>query len=332
MKISARTMSLVSGLAATVFAMTMMAGFGTPALAKWQPTETVRVIVHAGPGSGADVFARAVADIIEKEKLLPVPIEVLNKKGGGGMVAMNFTAGQAGNPHYLMSITNAFLSTPIRQKSKLTYKDFKMVTVLAEDANAIQVNAASRYKTLDDFIAAAKASPKSVSIGVGSIGGTDHMISYRLGEAIGAEFNTVAFEGGGKAVTALLGGHIDFVTGGPSETIGQIKANRIRVLAVFGDKRLNSVPDVPTLDELGIKMNAHFAVIRGFVAPPETPKEVVDYYAGILGKVAESAAWKDFMVKNDFVEKHLGPAEMEPYVAKRSRDIESTLSEMGVLK
>lgn len=332
MKCSVSPVSLGRSLTVAVFMVTIMAAFGAPALAQWQPTETVRVIVHAGPGSGADVFARAVVDIIEKEKLLSVPIEVLNKKGGGGMVAMNFTAGQAGNPHYLMSITNAFLSTPIRQKSDLTYKDFKMVTVLAEDANAIQVNAASPYETLDDFIAAAKASPKSVSIGVGSIGGTDHMISYRLGEAIGAEFNTVAFEGGGQAVTALLGGHIDFVTGGPSETIGQIEAKRIRVLAVFGDKRLNSVPDVPTLDELGIKMSAHFAVIRGFVAPPETPKEVVDYYAEILGKVAKTAAWEDFMIKNDFVDNHLGPAEMEPYVAKRSSDIASTLSEMGVVK
>ncbi|MGH6791772.1 MAG: Bug family tripartite tricarboxylate transporter substrate binding protein [Kiloniellales bacterium] len=307
-------------------------GLAAPALAQWQPTEAVRIIVHTGPGSGADVFTRAVADIVEKEKLLPVPIEVVNKPGGGGMVAINFAAEQKGNPHYLMSITNAFLSTPIRQMSDLNYEDFETVGVLAEDANAIQVNADSAYKTLDDFVAAARANPKGVSIGVGSVGGTDHMIAYRLGEAIGAEFNTVAFDGGGKAVTALLGNHVDFVTGGPSETIGHIRANRIRVLAVFGDKRLNSLPDVPTLEDLGVRMSAHFAVIRGFVAPPETPKEVVDYYATMLDNVSETPAWKEFMMKNDFVETNLGPAEMKSYVAKRNDDIASTLSEMGVVK
>lgn len=314
------------------FAAALTLGLAAPALAQWQPTEAVRIIVHTGPGSGADVFTRAVADIVEKENLLPVPIEVVNKPGGGGMVAINFAAEQKGNPYYLMSITNAFLSTPIRQKSDLNYEDFEMVGVLAEDANAIQVNASSPYQTLDDFIAAAKANPKDVSIGVGSIGGTDHMIAYKLGQAIGAEFNVVAFDGGGKAVTALLGNHVDFVTGGPSETIGHIKADRIRVLAVFGDKRLNSLPEVPTLEELGVEMSAHFAVIRGFVAPPETPKEAVDYYAAVLGEVSETPAWKEFMVKNDFVDTNLGPSEMKPYVAKRHDDIASTLSEMGVVK
>jgi len=222
-----------------------------PAFA-WEPTEPVRIVVHTPAGSGADIFTRAVVDIIDKEQLMPVSVEVVNQPGAGGLNAMNFTAQQTGNPHYLMAVTNAFLSTPLRQKSELTYKDFTPVMILAEDSNAVQVNADS-YKTFDEFVAAAKASPKAVSHGVGSIGGTDHMIGYELGKAIGAEFNTVAFDGGGDAAVAVLGGHAGFVTGGPSETKGQIEAGLLRVLAVVGDERLASFPDVPTLRELGVE-------------------------------------------------------------------------------
>ena len=93
---------------------------------------------------------------------MPVAVEVVNQPGAGGLNAMNYTAQQAGNPYYLMAVTNAFLATPLRQKSKLTYKDFTPVMVLAEDSNAVQVNA-NKYKTFKEFVAAAKASPKALS-------------------------------------------------------------------------------------------------------------------------------------------------------------------------
>ena len=301
-----------------------------PALA-WEPTQPVRIVVHTPAGSGADVFARAVLDVIEKEKLMPVPAEVVNQPGAGGLNAMNYTAQQAGNPHYLMAVTNVFLATPLRQKSELTYKDFTPVMILAEDSNALQVNA-NTYKTFDEFVAAAKASPKAVSHGVGSIGGTDHMIGYALGQAIGAEFNVVAFDGGGDAAVAVLGNHADFVTGGPSETKGQIDAGLLRVLAVIGEERLESFPDIPTLKELGVDVGATFAVIRGFVGPKDMPADAVEYYAGILEKVAESEQWKEFARRSDFTDTKAGPGEMGEFLARRNDAIAETLTAMGVLK
>jgi putative tricarboxylic transport membrane protein len=248
------------------------------------------------------------------------------------MTAINHTAAQKGNPHYLMAITNVFLSTPLRQKSELTYKDFTMVGILAEDSNAIQVNAASPYKSFADLITAAKARRKGVSLGVGSIGGTDHMIGHRFGEAIGAEFNYVSFDGGGAAAVALMGGHVDFITGGPSETRGQIDAGRLRVLAVVGDRRLRSFPDVPTLQELGTNIGATFAVVRGFVAPPGVSNDAVRYYSDMLEKISKTPEWQEFLLKGDFIETKIGPREMMPFLAKRNDDIAETLTAMGVLK
>jgi tripartite-type tricarboxylate transporter receptor subunit TctC len=301
-----------------------------PAMA-WEPTKPVRIVVHTPAGSGADVFARAVVDAIKKEKLISVAVEVVNQPGAGGLNAMNYTAQQAGDPHYLMAITNVIFSTPLRQKSKLTYKDFTPVMILAEDSNALQVNA-KKYKAFSEFVAAAKTLPKAVSHGVGSIGGTDHMIGHALGKAIGAEFNVVAFDGGGDAAVAVLGGHADFVTGGPSETKGQINAGLLRVLAVFGDERLESFPDVPTLKELGVNMSAPFAVIRGFVGPKDMPAEAVKYYANVLEKVTQTEQWKAFARNNDFVATKVGPDKMGDFLSKRSDAIAETLTAMGVLK
>jgi putative tricarboxylic transport membrane protein len=291
----------------------------------WQPTEAVKIIVHTPPGSGSDIVARQIADIIEKNKLLSVPIEVINKTGGGGMNSMTFADQQKGNPHYILAVTNAFLSTPLRQKTALNYEAFVPIAILAEDSNAVQVNSASPYKTMADLVAAAKAKPKAIASGVGAIGATDHMLTHAIGKAAGVEFNVVSFDGGGDANTALLGNHVAFTTGGPSESRGQIDAGRIKVLAVVGD-------NVPTLGELGIKPESTFAVIRGFVAPNGAPKDVVDFYGELLGKVADTQQWKDFSKKSDFVDTRVGPVEMKAYLDKRNADIAKALTEMGVLK
>lgn len=298
----------------------------------WAPTEAIKIVVHTPAGAGSDVVARAIADIIRKEKLSTAAIEVLNKSGAGGMNAITFTDQQKGNAHYLMAITNVFLATPLRQKSKLTFEDFTMVSILAEDANAIQVNAKSSYKTLQDLIAAAKAKPKAVSIGVGSIGGTDHMLSHAIGKAVGAMFNVVSFDGGSQAATAMMGGHVDFITGGPSETKGQIDAGLIRPIAVIGNARLSALKDTPTTEEAGVKLGATFAVVRGFVLPGGVPAGAAEFYAGLLDKVAATPAWKDFAAKNDFVPTKVGPKEMKAFLAKRNAEIRDTLTEMGVLK
>ena len=158
------------------------------------------------------------------------------------------------------------------------------------------------------------------------------MIGYELGKAIGAKFNTVSFDGGGVAAVAVLGEHADFVTGGPSETKGQIEAGLLRVLAVVGEERLASFPDVPTLKELGVDMGATFAVIRGFVGPKDMPAEAVAYYAGVLEKVTQSKRWQDFAKSSDFANTKVGPAAMGDFLTKRNGAIAETLTAMGVLK
>lgn len=297
--------------------------------AEWRPAQPVKLVVHTGPGSGADLFARQIAEIIKQGALLPVAVEVVNKGGGGGAVAINFLAERKGDPFHLMSVTNVFLTTPLRQKDLPTYRDFQPVAVLAHDTNAIQVLASTPYKTIKDMLDAARAQPKKVAHAFGAFGGTDHIIGYQLGKATGVQFNFVAFKGGGDATLALLGGHVDFVTGNPGETRAHVQAGKLRVLAVIGEKRLPVFPEVPTLKELGINLGGTFAVFRGFVAPADVPREAIDAYAAMLRRLMDAPGWKRYVVDNDLAEEFMGPAQMAKFLEERNAGLSNVLAELA---
>jgi len=300
--------------------------------AEWRPTQPVRFVVHTSPGAGADLFARHIAEIIKQGGLLPVPVEVVNKSGGGGALAINFLAERRGDPTHIMAVTNVLLTTPLRQKELPTYRDFQPVAVMAHDTNAIQVLASSPYKTVKDLIDAARTQPKKVSHAFGAFGGTDHIIGYQLAKAAGVQFSYVAFKGGGDAVTALLGGHVDFVTGGPGETRAHLQAGKLRALAVVGDRRLPTLPDVPTLKEAGINLGGTYAVFRGFVAPADIPRAAIDLYASTLQKVMGTPAWKRYAAEGELEEQYLGPAQMATFLENRNADLARVLGELALSK
>jgi putative tricarboxylic transport membrane protein len=300
--------------------------------AEWRPTQPVKFVVHTSPGAGADLFARHIAEIIRQNALLPVPIEVVNKSGGGGALAIAYLAERRGDPSHIMAVTNVLLTTPLRQKGLPTYRDFQPVAVMAHDTNAIQVLASSPHKTVKDLIEAARSQPKKVSHAFGAFGGTDHIIGYQLAKATGVQFSYVAFKGGGDAVTALLGGHVDFVTGGPGETRAHLQAGKLRALTVVGDKRLPTLPGVPTLKEAGINLGGTYAVFRGFVAPADVPREAIDLYASMLQKVMGTPAWKRYVADGELEEQFLGPAQMAKFLETRNADLARVLAELALAK
>ena len=297
--------------------------------AEWTPTQPLKIVVHTAPGGGADLFARHVAEIMRQAKLLPAPIEILNRSGGGGAVAINFTHEKRGDPSYLMCVTNVLLTTPLTQKGLPTYKDFVPVAVMASDTNAVHVLASSPYKTARDLIEAARSKPSSVTHAFGAFGGTDHIIGFQLAKATGVQFKYVAFKGGGDATVALLGGHVDFVTGNPSETRAHVDAGKLRVLGIVGDKRLAVFPDVPTLKEQGIALEGTYAVFRGFVAPPGVPRAAADTYAEAFRKVMDTPAWKRYVVENQLIEEFSDPAGMAKFLDERNAHLARALSEIS---
>lgn len=300
--------------------------------AEWTPTQPLKIIVHTAPGGGADLFARYIAEVMRQAKLLAVPVEVVNRAGGGGAVAINFAHEKKGDPSFILCVTNVLLTTPLTQKGLPTYKEFVPIAVMAHDTNAVHVLATSSYKTTRDLIEAARAKPNTVTHAFGAFGGTDHIIGFQLAKAAGVQFKYVAFKGGGEATVALLGGHVDFVTGNPSETRPHVEAGRLRVLGVVGDKRLSIFPDVPTLKEQGIPVEGTYAVFRGFVAPPGVPRAAVESYAAALRKAMDTPAWKKYVADNQLVEEFIDPVAMTTFLDARNASLTQVLSEIARTK
>src|SRR5581483_4159564 len=205
--------------------------FAAPVYA-FQPTRPVEVVVHTGPKGGSDLLARAVATMIEKEKLLPVRMQVVNKPGGGSAVAAAYLAEKAGEQHTIGFFTGVWLTSPLTSaEAKVTLRDLTPIARLVLEPALIAVKADAPYKGLGDFIAAAKQHPGQLKQSGGSVTSRDNVVRQLLQKATGARWAFISFPGGGERIAALLGGHVNMMVIEPAEAGEHIRAGNMRVLA-----------------------------------------------------------------------------------------------------
>ncbi len=316
--------------AAKPAAATAAPAAGQPAAKAWVPTKPVELVAHVTPGGGADVFVRMIADLVQKNKLMTQSLVVVNKSGASGANALSYLNSKRGDDHTLMGMVVALVVTAIGEPSVPQPKDWTKISLLQMDPTVWLVRANSPYKDVKQLLAAAKAEPKKISVGFGSVGSSDHQAFFRVAKATGAEFNYVNFGSGAEAMTALLGGHIDMASGQPSEALEQIKAGKLRGMLTLSDERLPILPDVPTAIELGIKVTGELP--RGVVGPPGMPKEAVAYYEGVMKKVTETADWKAYIKETNVIDKYLNSADFTKYIDDLSPRTEALMKDMGLLK
>jgi len=298
-----------------------------PAWAQFKPTKPVEFIVHTGPGGGADVLARFMAQVIEKEKLAPVRFQVNNKSGGGGLTAMAYVVEKKGDDHAVAVFTGNWLTNPlVRKEAKYTIKDMSAVSRLVLEPALIAVKADSPHKTLKDFIEAAK-SPGMKQSG-GSITSRDNVVRQLLMKATGANWAYVSFKGGGERIAALLGGHVNMMVIEPQEAGEHIRAGNLRVIAQISDKRLPPYPSIPTMKEAGFDVNV--PQVRGIVAPPGVPAEVVAYWEDVFGKFVKTPSWKKYLEDNLFDDGFMRSAELGKFIDEYSELTRGILKEGGV--
>jgi putative tricarboxylic transport membrane protein len=308
-------------LASRVLALAL--ALAAPAAFAWTPTKPVEVIVHTGPGGGNDLLARAVATMMEKEKLVPVRMQVINKPGGGGAVAAAAVADRKDDPNTVGFITSVWLAGPLTAKEqKITVFDLKPIAQLLREPAVFAVRADSPYKTLKDFIEAAKAHPGQLKQSGGSITSRDNIVREQLQHATGAKWAYVSFPGGGERLAALLGGHVDIMVIEPQEAGEQVRAGKLRVLAQLTEARLPGYPNVPTLKEAGFDVTPT-PQIRGVVAPPQQSAEVTAYWIDRFDKLRQTASWKKYVADNQLEDAWV-PG---PQFAKAMKDIEEQLRE-----
>jgi putative tricarboxylic transport membrane protein len=263
----------------------------------WKPTKDVEFVIPFGLGGGADLMARVIHKIIVEEKLVPVPIALVNKPGGGGAAGIGYvSASRKGDPHTLILINGSTQITPILNPQAKTLTEVKPVTNMMLDDFLLFVRAEAPWKTAAEFVKDAKSKPaKSVAFATG--GTTDVMAVTVLSKATGVQYNTVSFNSGGEALTALLGGHVQASMGNPLEFMGQMQGGKIRALGVVRDKRFPGLKDVPTFAEQGIK-TPNFQMWRGIALPKDAPDAAATYWAGVMTKVNNSKQMQKYYADN----------------------------------
>jgi putative tricarboxylic transport membrane protein len=263
----------------------------------WKPSKDVEFVVPFGLGGGADLMARVIHKVIAEEKLVPVSVAIVNKPGGGGAAGIGYVAAsRKADPHTLILINGSTQITPILNPQAKTLTEVTPVMNMMLDDFLLFVRAEAPWKTAGDFVKDAKGKPaKSVAFATG--GTTDVMAVPVLSKATGVQYNTVSFNSGGEALTALLGGHVQAAMGNPLEFMGQLQGGKVRALGVVRDKRFPALKDVPTMMEQGIK-TPNFQMWRGIAIPKDAPDAARVYWEGVMTKVNNSAAMKKYYADN----------------------------------
>lgn len=296
----------------------------------YKPTRPIEVVVHTGPGGGSDLLARSVASMMEKEKLLPVRLQVVNKTGGGGAVAAAYLAEKARDQNTIGFFTGVWLTNPlVTDKAKVTLRDLTPIARLVLEPALIAVKADSPYRSLKDFIAAAKQKPGELKQSGGSITSRDNVVRELLQKETGARWAFISFPGGGERLAALLGGHVQMMVIEPEEAGEHIRAGNLRVLAQVTEKRLPHFPQVPTLKEAGFDVPV-VPQVRGVVAPPGIPAENVAYWEDVFGRLTRTASWRKFLEDNQFEDGYQNAADLSKFYDQFTSEMRRILQEAGI--
>ena len=292
------------------------------------PSRPIEFNVHTSPGGGTDLFARAVTEILIREKIFPQPIVVANRPGGSGAIAFNHIKSKRGDPHFVLTMaTGSFLAATARKELDLGLEHFTPLVSIALDPQVLAVAADSKFKSAKELIEIGKSAPNSLIAGITSATGTARLLLYVIERETGAKFKYVSFKSGSEATTAVAGGHVQFTPENLSEMLGLVEGKKLRVLAVTGDKRLAAVPDAPTMKELGY--NVVLGTGRGFVMPAGVPKEAQAAMEAALKRVYDSKAWKEFAARNNFEDNYMGSAEFAKALATQQKEMEAFLAHIG---
>lgn len=270
--------------------------------------------MHSAPGGGSDVFAKAVVEMVQAEKLSPRPLRIVNKTAGASAEAMAYLAQKRGDPHTIAVFTNTWLTTPLTRKDAAhTIKDFTPLARLVLEPTIAVVRADSPYRTLAEFVAEAKRRPGELKQAGGSLTAIESMTGRLIQSATGAKWTFVATPAVADRMKNLVAGSVDIVIPQPQDAAEYMAAGRARAVAAITERRLRVLPDVPTVAEQGIAIPI-IANVRGIVGPPGMPAEAVAYWEGFFARLARTRSWHAYVVENHVEDVFLRGGEMPAFL------------------
>ncbi len=292
------------------------------------PARTVEVINQFGPGGGTDLFVRAIAmpfAKITKQSLIPISVT-----GGGGVPAATDFFNRPADGHTLMAVGPEEVIN--HAMKRIDARKFMPLARIQYDQGMFFVRAKSPYKTIQEVIAAAKASPGKLSIAVTGAAGFDDVLVGLWNLRSGAELKSVPFEAAAEATAAVLGGHVDLLYEeyGPMRSL--IESGKVIPLVIFTEERLPVIKDVPTAKELGADVT--LGRWRGFAFKEGTKPEQLESLSAVFEKAVQDPIYKAIEEQNmlQFRSKYLGPKEFKPFFENEMEVYSEVLKRIGYVK
>ncbi len=295
-----------------------------------QSAPQLQLFVPAAPGGGWDQTARTMEQVLRAEKLIS-GAQITNVGGAGGTVGLpQFINQWKGRPNALMVGGMVMVGAIIANKSPVKLAQTTPIARLTGEFEALVVPAESPFKTVKDMMAALAGDPGKVPVAGGSAGGTDHILLGMMAQKAGVSPSKtayVAYAGGGQAVAALLGNQVAAGISGYGEFAEQIKAGKLRLLAISADQRQPGI-DAPTLKEQGVDIELFNW--RGVFAPPGVTEEQKAAMVTLIETMSKSATWQDELKKRDWTPILLtGPAYAK-FIEDDTARIEGILKDLGL--
>ncbi|ANI28348.1 tricarboxylic transport membrane protein [Yersinia entomophaga] len=301
------------------------------------PPKRTECIAPAKPGGGFDLTCKLIQVSLQETKAIDRPMRVTYMPGGVGAVAYNAIVAQ--RPAEFGTVVafsgGSLLNLSQNKFGRYNANDVKWLAAVGTDYGMIAVRSDSPYKTLKDLMDAFKKDPNSVVFGAGaSIGSQDWMKTALLAREVGVDphkMRYVAFEGGGEPVTALLGNHIQAVSGDLSEMVPYLSGDKLRVLAVYSEQRLpGQLADIPTAKEQGF--NLVWPIIRGFYLGPKVTEEEYQWWINTFNTLTQTEEFKKQRDLRGLFEFNLSGKALDTYVKNQVEQYREQAKAFGLAK
>lgn len=302
------------------------------------PEKPITVTAPSGAGGGLDTTARALSKVLLETELSKTIITVENKPGGGQAVGLaDFVSQNPADPYrlYLPSVPLLINNLKREGNSPYSFKDLTPLAQLTKDYGAIVVPADSKYKDLKSLFADLKKDPDSLTLAGGSAPGSqDHLVAMLPAVKAGVDATKIKFisyDGGGEAMTALIGGNADVLATDISGTGEYLKSKKVRVLGVSSPERLKGTyADIPTYKEEGI--DAEFTIWRGLFGPKDMPDYAVDYWNKTLSEMSRTPEWQQVLESNGWEDGYKNSEDFAAFLEEQEKLVKEILTSLNMQK
>ena len=300
----------------------------------WRPDKAVEIIAASGPGGNTDKLARTIQRILQEEKIVTSPLNVINKTGGNQTLARAYLNQHPGDGHYLELSNPTLMANHVMGLTPQHYTDFTPVAGLLNEYTVFSVRADAPFKSGAELLQHLARQPDSLSAALTTRGGANHVALALAVKAAGVDLKRmkiVSFKSNSESMTALLGGHIDFVASSASPALPHMQQGRTRIIAISAPKRMGGLlAQVPTWKEQ--KVDAVNSNWRAFIGPKGMTPAQSAYWEDVTSRLSKSDAWKEQLQANFWEGNLLTGRALRDFFSEEYKEHKAILGELGLAK